>query len=178
MTNTFGEHNLGQNFGQFHNFKQILQSWNTWNTWNTWSLGSFAIFAMFFSMALFFHILTYFDISIYAVKENQSGVSFFAKASLSIFAPRSVVSENHKKRPTGWQDIPRSMDRTMSIISTAWTCQHHISINITSTINIFASATGTRHQLRQPKLISFCLKNHFQNLVNIITSFPPGKAYF
>ena len=148
MTNTFGEHNLGQNFGQFHNFKQFFQSWNTWNTWNTWSFGSFAIFAMFFSMALFFHILTYFDISIYAVKENQSGVSFFAKASLSIFAPRSVVSENHKKRPTGWQDIPRSMDRTMSIISTAWTCQHHISINITSTINIFASATGTRHQLR------------------------------
>ena len=111
--------------------------------------GQFRNFCdVFFSMALFFHILTYFDISIYAVKENQSGVSFFAKASLSIFAPRSVVSENHKKRPTGWQDIPRSMDRTMSIISTAWTCQHHISINITSTINIFASATGTRHQLR------------------------------
>ena len=95
-----------------------------------WAVSQFL--RCFFSMALFFHILTYFDISIYAVKENQSGVSFFAKASLSIFAPRSVVSENHKKRPTGWQDIPRSMDRTMSIISTAWTCQHHISINISN----------------------------------------------
>ena len=54
-----------------------------------------------------FQLLKHLNIWICAVKENQSGLSFFAKASLSIFAARSVVSVNHKKRPTGWEESGR-----------------------------------------------------------------------
>ena len=55
------------------------------------------------------------DLSISTVKESQSGVLFFAKGSLSIFAPRSFVFGNHKKRPTDTEDIGRSMNQTINI---------------------------------------------------------------
>ena len=91
-------------------FKTFLSSLLLWrHSFRLIRLLYICIFGLNISNIWEIPLLKHLNISIYALKENQSGLSFFAKALFHYFCchARFVVSENHKKRGTGcWQDTP------------------------------------------------------------------------